>query len=147
MATIYKLTDEVSGICYIGSTVTSLARRIATHKCNFKKWKVNNHFPYYTAYQIFENGSYQVLELEKTDLEHRYERERYYLENTENCINKYKPGRSSLEYYYDNRDKIIKRVLERYHEKKKQEKNKKTIVEHLTILAIQPTPNEYKNLI
>jgi hypothetical protein len=49
-------------------------------------------------------------EIEKVDLDKRYERERFWIENTENCVNRYLPGRTQAErgkaYYLANKDRL-----------------------------------------
>jgi hypothetical protein len=37
-------------------------------------------------------------EIENVDLDKRYERERFWIENTEKCVNRYIPGRTKAEH-------------------------------------------------
>ena len=77
------------------------------------------------------NGDYKIELIEETDDKLR---ERYWIENTD-CINKVIPGRTTEEYYQDNRDKINQKQKEYYEkntEKHKEyyENNKGKILEY-----------------
>jgi hypothetical protein len=58
-----------------------------------------------------------MAEIEKVDHDKRYERERFWIENTENCVNRRIPGRTLAEsqkaYKLANRDKIKAHKTER----------------------------------
>lgn len=90
MYKIYKISDNTSDDVYIGLTKTRLCQRLATHK--------------YTkacmAYKIIERGNFNVEVIEETDDKTR---ERYWIENTENTINKNIPCRTKEEIILRNR--------------------------------------------
>jgi hypothetical protein len=45
--------------------------------------------------------------IENVDLDKRIERERFWIENTEKCVNRQIPGRSQAEYRQDNKERIL----------------------------------------
>lgn len=135
MATIYSITSDKGNKVYIGSTKISLARRKATHRHDSKR-------EVYCSSRIiideygWENCIFTVLE--ECLLEQRYERERWYIENTEHTVNKGIPGTTIKErnisyrqknkeeireqqkrYRESNRERINKQKLEAYYAKKK----------------------------
>lgn len=83
MIKIYQILDLTNGNCYIGSTQQKyLSKRISRHReatntCSSK--------------QIIQNGDYIVNVLEEfEDFDIRKERERFWINNKKNCINKNK---------------------------------------------------------
>ena len=83
MIRIYQILDLTNGNCYIGSTQQKyLSKRISRHReatntCSSK--------------EIIKNGDYIVSVLEEfEDLDIRKERERFWINNKKNCINKNK---------------------------------------------------------
>lgn len=83
MIKIYQILDLTNGNCYIGSTRQKyLSKRISRHRD-----KSNTCYSKY----IIENGKYKVNLLEMfEDVTIRKERERFWINNVENCINKNK---------------------------------------------------------
>lgn len=80
---IYKILDLTNGNCYIGSTGQKyLSKRISRHRdasntCSSK--------------QIIDNGDYEVSIVEQfEDQTLKLIKERYWINNTDNCINKNK---------------------------------------------------------
>jgi len=99
---IYKIIDNTNDNLYIGSTTQSLKNRLKTHKCN------NNDC---SSYQIIENGDYIIAEIEKCDVENRRYREQYWIDNSENCINK----RRAYLTKEQNKDKRREYAINKYH--------------------------------
>ena len=94
MFKIYKIVDNTNGDVYIGQTKQKyLSERLAQHRSPNNKS---------ISREIIKNGDYEIMLIEETDDKTR---ERYYIENTE-CINKVIPGRTSEEYYQDNKEKV-----------------------------------------
>ena len=86
---IYKIINSVNDKCYVGSTISTLNRRLIEHKCYSKKARTAT-----SKILIDEdpdNVSIQLIELypclTKKEL---LLRERYWLENME-CVNKQRP--------------------------------------------------------
>ena len=99
MVIIYSITSLKGIKCYIGSTIQTLNNRKAQHK---KKLNCTSKI-LFDEYG-FDNCIFTVLEECTTD--QRFERERYYIENTLNIVNIKIPTRTPNEYYNDNKDKI-----------------------------------------
>lgn len=99
MTVIYKIVDNTTGNCYIGSTRLSLKKRIQSHEAACRRY-IKGNFQYSKSYDILKNNDYTVFELEKlTDENLRYCRERYFIETELNVINKNLPNRDKAEYY------------------------------------------------
>ena len=99
---IYKLIDNTNGNIYIGSTIQPLYKRKSQHKEDRNKCR---------SKFIIDNGDYDIILIEKYPCESKEEleaRERYYIESID-CINKNIPGRSSVEWYQDNKERILEK--------------------------------------
>jgi len=119
MATIYKIWSEKGEKVYIGSTTQTLTERWRVHKA----YRHNN----YTSKILLEEYGVEtcsIEEIEKVDLDKRYERERFWIENVEHCVNRFIPGRSSAEYYQENKDRLLEKQKAYYQE------NKEHIIEY-----------------
>ena len=142
---IYKLSCNITGEDYYGSTV-NYKRRISIHKTNTP---IQNEKRKCTARTIIDRGNYTFSIVEECNFETKTElliRERYYID-TFPCINVGIPYKTTEEkkeikkqtakenkhlwnpnYYKDNRERLIIKSHERYHNnkveinKKKQEK-------------------------
>lgn len=91
LAKIYQLRCNVTGDCYIGSTVQTLSQRMWEHVSDFKRWQNNNHKHKCSSSQIIERGDYEITLMQAFPCNNKSElhwRERYYQENTRQCINK-----------------------------------------------------------
>ena len=89
---------------YIGSTTRSLAERWSDHK--------RDHLRDHTCVSkiLFEEygvDTCSMAEIEKVDLDKRYERERFWIENTEKCVNIVVPGRTRAEYRQENKEQRL----------------------------------------
>lgn len=84
--TIYKIQDYTTPNCYIGSTKNNVSVRLSRHKSYIK----NNE--YCSSSIILNNRNYEVFIIDTGygDYKTRKEIERYYINNTPNCINKRK---------------------------------------------------------
>jgi hypothetical protein len=90
---IYKIVDNTNNNIYIGSTCQpTLARRLSSHRCNFRSYergKIN----YITSFDIIKNNNYDIILIENFPCSNRDElhaRERHHIE-TNICINKVMP--------------------------------------------------------
>jgi hypothetical protein len=101
---IYKIyIDGCEDVCYIGSTTKSLIHRLATHRCQERPGQNKT-----ACVMFFENGSEPLIKLvedfpceTKLDLETR---ERYWIEQYPNCVNKNIPTQSWKERWLKNRE-------------------------------------------
>ena len=96
MISIYKITD-CNGLCYVGSTKQTVRYRLLHHIYDKRNGK------YYSSSKLdLENCEIEVIE--ECDPEIRYEREQYYIENTD-CVNeigaKYKGRNIEKKKNYD----------------------------------------------
>jgi hypothetical protein len=116
MTIIYKIVDNTTGNCYIGSTKLDLKKRIQNHEAACRRYMKGN-IQYSKSYDILKNNDYSVFELETLDDENlRYCRERYFIETENNVINKNLPFRDKAEYYL-----TYQEDLKAYQRKKYQE--------------------------
>ena len=103
MATIYKITSTAGEKVYVGSTTQSLARRWGGHKAT--QLRVHQ----CTSKILFEEYGIDTCSMEaieKVDHDKRVERERFWIENTENCVNHNIPGRTLVEWRLDNKERL-----------------------------------------
>tara|TARA_B100001093_G_scaffold387472_1_gene373469 strand:- start:152 stop:1006 length:855 start_codon:yes stop_codon:yes gene_type:complete len=117
---IYKIYCNLTGDTYYGSTVQSLAKRVAQHRETYHKWKKGD-FAYIKSFDIIDRGEYVYSLVEEYPCENKeqlYARERYCIENNE-CINKHIPGRTGKEWYEDNKEKVLEKAKE-YREQNKE---------------------------
>ena len=116
---IYRIVCNISNEIYIGSTCGSLSSRISSHKSSYKQSLKGNQFNRpITSHKIIEKNNFWYDIVEECSKEDLLERERYYIENTENCINKNIPHRNSYEYRLANIDKKKEYDRKRYIMKK-----------------------------
>jgi hypothetical protein len=120
---IYRLWTPHTDKYYIGSTCTMLAKRLWTHKADFKCY-LNKKRENLTSYKLFEFGIDDVKielmelfpcnskkELEKREGELQREHKIY-------IVNSHIAGQTRKEYYQDNKNKISERHKNRYYEKR-----------------------------
>ena len=119
MAITYCIVCNITGEKYYGSTVTTLSRRMSSHKCNKDC----------CAKTIIERGDYDVYILGEYETKQEAKiKENWYIINKE-CINKnrvkitYEESiERQREYYNKNRVSINNKMKEHYY--KIREKNK-----------------------
>ena len=105
---IYRISDIGYTKFYYGSTVQSLAVRMAEHRRKYKIHRTCQKGTSCTSYQLFEE--YQLFE-------QRRKREGYHIQQHE-CVNKVIPGRTLQEYHQDYKDYISRRCKEYYQHNK-----------------------------
>ena len=112
---IYKIYDNTNGNVYYGSTYNLLRVRIQGHKDDAKIDTRNC-----ASKQIILNGNYSYSMVEPYPCNSKQElrtRERYWIENYD-CVNKNVPGRTSQEYYQDNKEIMNLKDRAYYHANK-----------------------------
>lgn len=91
---IYKLICNTTNKCYIGSTCEDrLCKRIQKHKDSYRRYQKGT-YNYTSSYEIFANNNYDILLVENypcNSKDELHSRERYWIENTENCVNRGNP--------------------------------------------------------
>jgi len=119
------MTNE-NGLVYYGSTKGKLKQRLSKHKSDYKLDKGCGN----TARQLFADNQNVNIELvEEIDhLEDLGKRERYYIENND-CVNKRIPCRTQYEYRQDNIEKI--KTIQNEYSKSYYKRNKERILKKL----------------
>lgn len=111
---IYKIIDNTNNNVYVGSTCKNLSSRLADHRTSYKRY-LKGAIRYITSFDVIKNNDYDIVLIEKCpcdDKDELHKRERFYIENTPNCVNKVIPTRTGKEYEEHNKDNIRVRKLE-----------------------------------
>jgi hypothetical protein len=99
---IYKLVSFQTDDCYIGSTTQRLlSQRLTDHNKMFKRWTNNKKCGYVSSYELAKYDDCVIMLVENYPCDCRYDlevRERYWIENTPNCVNKRIPTRTVKEW-------------------------------------------------
>ena len=129
---IYKIVDNGYNLCYYGSTVQPLSKRLSVHKKDHKNYMAGKRERPTTVYQIFDefgigNCKIELVELYPCNIKAElHRREGEIIKNNE-CFNKFIPGRTKAEYQRQNRDKAAERM--RKHRAKLTEEAKQIVKE------------------
>lgn len=136
---IYKIECNVTGLIYIGSTCEpTLARRLAGHTGNYKRYLNDNKCNYVTSFKVLENSNYDIILIENypcSSKDELHARERYYT-NQIDCVNKVKnqgllnklgQHEYDKQQYQKNKDHI-KQIKKQY-----RETNRDTIAQYRNI--------------
>ena len=79
MITIYGLKCNKTNMLYIGSTKNTISERFKIHKYNAK-----HNTGHCVCQEIINNNDYIIYEIEKCEENMRYEKEQYWIDNTDN---------------------------------------------------------------
>lgn len=110
-------TEEV----YIGSTVSSLSKRMGQHRGQFNLWKKGKN-KYFTCFKLLDLGDAYIELIEEYPCENKNQLERregQIMRETVNCVNKCIAGRTKREYRVDNKESILAKQKEYYEDNKK----------------------------
>ena len=123
---IYKLWCKNTLKTYYGSTTGDIANRLTEHIHKYKRGVKHS------SADIIAGGNYCIEELELIDFEDKNElreRERFYIMNDKNCINKNIPNRTSKDWhlanpnynktYYENNKEKHRQYMRSYYLNKK----------------------------
>jgi len=108
-------TDEV----YIGSTCSSLAKRLYDHRKSFRLYPESKK-GYMTSFKILQHPDHYIELLELCPCNSKIElhkREGKFIRSN-NCVNKMIPGRDMKQYYQDNKERIKQRIRKHYQDNK-----------------------------
>ena len=126
---IYKIVCNETNQVYIGSTCRPLlSQRLAKHNYSYKYY-LKGKYRFITSFKILERNNYEIILVELYPCNSKDElsaRERYWIENTKNCVNKCIPTRTKKEYSEANKDKI-KETKKQYREANKDKINEKIL--------------------
>ena len=106
---IYCIRNNINDEIYIGSTCQSLSQRMAQHRRNLKCGNLGGMKLYNLMRDLGEENFYIEL-MEECPCENKDQlrkREGEFIREYQTGLNKLVAGRTSLEYYYDNKDRII----------------------------------------
>ena len=106
---IYSIRSHQTDLIYIGSTIQTLALRLAGHVRDFKKFK-NGKCNYITSFDMLKFEDYYIeliCEFPCASKLHLSKKEGEYIRSSK-CVNKNIAGRTSNQYYLDNKVKIKK---------------------------------------
>jgi hypothetical protein len=118
---IYKLVSFLTDSIYIGSTTQSLAVRKAGHKRAYKHF-LKGRYCNMSSFELIKNEDVEIILVENfpcSSKEELHKRERYFIENTENCVNKVIPTRTDKEWREENKENIQK-FMKEWREKNKE---------------------------
>ena len=71
-AKIYKITCNITGLCYVGSTCLTLSQRLNQHEYDYKRY-LNGKRGYVTSFEILEHDNYQISLLQAFPCENNQE--------------------------------------------------------------------------
>ena len=140
-AKIYKLYTLLGDEVYIGSTYEILCKRIAKHRCDYKRYKEGK-YHFISSFILFDMYGVENVKIElirncpcdnKEEL-HREEGSEIRIYK-DNCVNKCVAGRTLKEYYESNKEEILEKQKEYYetnkeYAKKYYETNKEEILQY-----------------
>jgi hypothetical protein len=121
---IYKIVCDATDEIYVGSTIAPLYKRLSVHK----RQRPGRHST--TSISLFEKGNCEIILIEDYPCERKeqlHSRERYWIENLENVINKCRPTRTIKEWAEDNKEHLDiyrKEYYETNKEKRKVDRKK-----------------------
>jgi hypothetical protein len=111
---IYKIECRKTKRVYIGSTCSKyLSQRKGDHMKKYRKWKKGikdnrGKIPFVQGFLIIDDGDYFFKLVERypcNNVDELRTRERYWIENTPNCINLQTPSKTKAEWQAENRDR------------------------------------------
>lgn len=123
---IYRIVCNETGLCYVGSTTSTLTKRLSNHKSKYKLF-LEKETNYISSFSIIEKGNYDIVLIEEYPCENKQQlhaRERYYIETME-CVNKNIPNKNKKERYEENKDKILEKRYEYYQDNREHILNQK----------------------
>ena len=106
---IYKIVCNITGLTYYGSTLQPISKRMYGHRSDYKQNKGCK------SELVLAGSDYSYSLVEECQCENKEQllrRERHWIENNE-CVNKAIPGRTWVERYDLNKDKVLTRQKER----------------------------------
>ena len=108
---IYMITCKTTDKCYIGSTVTSLKRRLINHEESHATY-LSGLSTYITAYSVLQGKNYHIELLQKYNCSSRCEldqKEGFFIKTLQ-CVNKHIPYEGIKEgYVADYTDRVVQR--------------------------------------
>lgn len=110
-AKIYRIVSDQTDRVYIGATTCSLSKRMVEHRCAARSYLAGAKGGISSSEIVqFDDAIIVLVEDWPCDnIEQLGMRERHWIENTPNCVNRNIPGRTDAEWRLDNRDVILEK--------------------------------------
>jgi hypothetical protein len=106
---IYKIVSPHTDMIYIGSTCKEyLSQRLVAHRASFKQWQKGKGGNA-SSYRLLEQGDVEIILLESYPCNSKDEltaRERYWIDQNNNLLNKIRPSLTEEEKNYYQNHKI-----------------------------------------
>jgi len=118
---IYAIKSDETEDVYIGSTCSTLKKRMSSHKADYKRKLKGGNFRSTNSDKILKYADAYIELIEECPCETKRElldREGEIIKNTPNCVNTQIQGRTMAQYRIDNAEKL------KQQEKEYREKNK-----------------------
>lgn len=118
---IYAIRSPHTEEVYIGSTVSTLSKRMGQHREKFNLWKKGKQH-YFTCFKLLDLGDAYIELIEEYPCENKNQLERregQIMRETVNCVNKQIAGQTKREYREVNK-KVIKEYNEEYYQANKE---------------------------
>ena len=128
---VYKIepiSDHEEGDIYIGSTSNDyLSERMAEHRKSYRSWKkgVSKKTMVFDLFDKYDVKNCRIILLENVNVNSKDElkqKEAFHIKSNK-CVNKMMPGRTTKQYYQDNKD-YIANINKQYYEKNKEKMDK-----------------------
>ena len=104
---IYTIRSPATDKYYIGSTTQKLCKRFGDHKVKYKLYLDKKHH-FVTSFKILELGDAYIELLEEINCDNKTQLEKregeLIREHKNNCVNKCIAGRTTKEWYVDNKE-------------------------------------------
>jgi len=97
---IYKLWSPSKNLVYYGSTIQSLAQRLAKHKNGYKRYNNGDNNLYVTSHLVLDCEDYKMELVEEYPCNNKQQlliKEGEYIKNND-CVNRCVAGRTKIEY-------------------------------------------------
>jgi hypothetical protein len=107
---IYSIHSSESDKIYIGSTISTLTKRLSEHTKDYNRWKSKS-TKYVSSFIILDCEDYYIELIESfpcNNIQELKAREGYFQRKIE-CVNLNIAGRTKLQYYQENKEAINKK--------------------------------------
>jgi len=123
---IYSIRSYQTDEIYIGSTCTSLSKRLYKHKDVYKRYNEGKRKHIVSAFEIlkYDDCYIELIELYPCNSKIELHKREGELIREMDCVNKFIPGRTMKQYYIDNQDKIKQQRKQYYKDNREKIKQK-----------------------
>lgn len=118
-AKIYKITSETAGLVYYGSTTLSLENRMIRHKSAYQRYMTGASVAYTSSFTVLGYDDVEISLVEDYPCDNKRElcvHEGTFIRNNP-CVNLNIAGRTSEQYYQDNKE-LYAETNRSYYERK-----------------------------